>query len=81
MQTKCVRYTADAIGERLDTQMRINPEFFGDVPRDEHSRTGFGSLGNATATLPGVPEHDHEGWIEIFLPKRRSGLVRHLFQR
>ena len=49
------------LGERLDSQARMNPEFFGDVPRDTRSQPGFGSFGDAHVKLPGVPEGEYEG--------------------
>ena len=49
------------LGERLDSQSRMNPEFFGDVPRDVRGQPGFGSFGDANVRLPGVPEGEHEG--------------------
>ena len=49
------------LGERLDSQTRMTPEFFGDVPRNERSPVGFGGFGDAAVRLPGVPESDYEG--------------------
>ena len=49
------------LGERLDSQARMTPEFFGDVPRNERSPIGFGGFGDAAMRLPGVPEGDYEG--------------------
>ena len=58
------------LAEKLNAQMRMNPEFFGDVPRDERNRTGFGGSRDATVTLPRVPEHDYEGLFrDIFFAK------------
>ena len=39
----------------------MNPEFFGDVPRDVRGQPGFGSFGDANVRLPGVPEGEYEG--------------------
>ena len=49
------------LGERLDSRARMTPEFFGDVPRNVRSQIGFGGFGDATVSLPGVPESDYEG--------------------